>query len=112
MQRVENKEEIEFRKKTLHLLQMLEEVVLDSSLKEFKKLTESNDLKSFEEFYKSGLTNQTPTVIDALQSLMETNYDRDELLKECHIVGQQYDVVMKEYEYYKGLMNELEKNGN
>jgi len=99
-------EQVQINDETLQILQMYEARILEATLKDFKFLIDTSSLSELEDIVKQDVTEHTPSIIDGLQILMKSNYDRDELLREAHIVGQQYADLQDELKYYKELMNE------
>ncbi|EKE37437.1 hypothetical protein ENUP19_0274G0059 [Entamoeba nuttalli] len=89
------------------ILRLFEEELLDSSLKDFRDVIDGDlTIKELEDIVKQGITEEIPTVIDAAKQLIESNFERGDLLREAHIIGQQYQFLQQELKYYKELLNE------
>ena len=87
------------------LLYLFQQKVLDETLTTVKEFLLNNSFEDLEESLQNSVTVETPNVFDCLEILRQGNYERDELLRESHIIGQQYEFLKKELEYYRGLLN-------
>ncbi|ELP88962.1 hypothetical protein EIN_491310 [Entamoeba invadens IP1] len=92
------------------ILRFFEGQVLDNSLKEFKEMMEDSlSLHDVENIIQQGQTQESQSVVDIAKELLDSNLERDDLLREMSVVGQQYVDLKNELNYYKDLLNETPK---
>ncbi|KAL7711484.1 Uncharacterized protein QTN25_010842 [Entamoeba marina] len=89
------------------ILQLFEAQLLQETIEQFHELlNEDITLEDLEELAANDKTTTVPTIVDAANELLKSNYSTETILREAKTIGTQHKHLKEELEYYCDLLNE------